>query len=337
MAIPILSLFCGCGGFDLGFVQAGFKVALALDIDRAAVNSYNHNHPWAVAQECDLSNATGRSVIELLRSRAPRVVPRGVIGGSPCQTFSSGNVHVKSDDLRHGLPKKYAAILKEFNEQFRLDFFVFENVRGITYQKHRDTFAEFKALFEDAGFRLFEGLLDAVDFGVPQHRPRMFVVGLNKEKYPAADFTFPTPTVRKPRTVGGAIRTFPEPVFFERGIKGLESWHHPNHWTMQPRSKKFTNGFLKEGQCEGRSFRVLAWEKPSWTVAYGNREIHIHPNGTRRLSVFEAMTLQGLPDWYELKGNLSEQIRQVSDAVPWQVGNAIATELKRTIGRRRKI
>ena len=69
---------------------------------------------------------------------------------------------------------------------------------------------------------------------------------------------------------------------------------------------------------------MLSWSEPSWTIAYGNREIHIHPSGTRRLSVYESMLLQGFPTSYVLKGNLSEQIRQVSDTVPSQVGAALA-------------
>jgi DNA (cytosine-5)-methyltransferase 1 len=73
---------------------------------------------------------------------------------------------------------------------------------------------------------------------------------------------------------------------------------------------------------------VLSWDKPSWTVAYGNREIHIHPSGTRRLSVYEAMLLQGLPKSYVLKGNLSEQVRQVSDTIPCQVGEALANTIR---------
>ena len=106
---------------------------------------------------------------------------------------------------------------------------------------------------------------------------------------------------------------------------------HPNHWCMRPRSDKFNNGYLKEGDLKGRAFRVLAWDEPSWTVAYGHREVHIHPEGTRRLSVYEAMLLQGYPRTYRLLGNMSDQIRLVSDAVAPPVAEALAHKIKQVI------
>lgn len=329
MPIPIISLFSGCGSFDLGFMQAGFQVDLALDIDPAAVASYNFNHGKGIAQEADLSAPDiATHILEILEARKLPEPPRGIIGGSPCQSFSKGNVHVKIEDIRHTLPRSYAAILKKLNRQYQLDFFVFENVHGITYEKHQQNFAEFKELFEDAGFHLFEGLLDAIDFQVPQNRPRVFIVGLSKEKYPNTNFNFPVAGTTKRTTIDSVINDLPLPQFFSRKLDCMQFPHHPNHWTMKPKSPKFHNGFLKEGQNMGRSFRVLSWKQPSWTVAYGNREIHIHPTGTRRLSVYEAMRIQGLPHRYRLLGNLSDQIRQVSDAVPPQLGEALATSLQ---------
>ena len=100
---------------------------------------------------------------------------------------------------------------------------------------------------------------------------------------------------------------------------------------MQPKSEKFRNGKLKAGENRGRSFRVLSWDKPSWTVAYGHREIHIHPDGKRRLSVYEAMLLQGLPAWYRLTGNLSAQVQQVSDTVPRQLAAALARRIRQSV------
>ena len=122
-SIPILSLFSGCGGFDLGFAKAGFDIALALDINQSAVDSYTHNHKGNRAEVCDLSTTRGEDIIKKLDKKQLSTPPRGVIGGSPCQSFSKGNVHFKADDIRHTLPKSYAAILKTLNEHYELDFF----------------------------------------------------------------------------------------------------------------------------------------------------------------------------------------------------------------------
>jgi DNA (cytosine-5)-methyltransferase 1 len=325
--IPIISLFSGCGGFDLGFAKAGFRVDLAFDVNQVAVKTYNKNHGRGIARECDLATVNPDDIISLINNES-LAVPRGVIGGSPCQSFSNGNVHHKKRDARHALPRKYARILKALNEEYALDFFVFENVLGLSGKKHRKTLGQFKSLFEEAGFRLFAGNLDALHFGVAQRRPRMFLVGVNADKYKNGDFIFPEGNAGNRRTVRSMIKGLPEPTFFRRDLKPEDIAHHPNHWTMKPKSKKFNNGFLKEGQNQGRSFRVLSWDKPSWTVAYGHREIHIHPSGRRRLSVYEAMRLQGLPKSYRLLGTLSAQIQQVSDAVPSQVGKALAKQIR---------
>jgi DNA (cytosine-5)-methyltransferase 1 len=95
---------------------------------------------------------------------------------------------------------------------------------------------------------------------------------------------------------------------------------------MRPKSKKFDpdNNFLEPGNNQGRSFRALEWEEPSLTVAYGHREVHIHPECHRRLSMFEAMRLQKFPDSYELVGNMSQQIDMISDAVAPPVAKALA-------------
>ena len=321
--VDVISLFSGCGGFDLGFSSAGFPIGLALDVDAMAVKSYNHNRDEHVCHVADLAEADAEAISELYRENCGSQLPRGVIGGPPCQTFSNGNVHFNDDDARHMLPRHYACTLRILNEKYDLDFFMFENVKGITSPKHRKEFTTIKRLFSRAGFNLFKGELDAADFGVAQHRCRVFIVGFNKVKYPDLEFEFPAAQTSVPLTVASKLKGLPEPLLFKRGTQKDDIPFHPNHWTMYPRSRKFTDGSLANGHKQGRSFRVLKWEKPSLTVAYGNREIHVHPDIQRRLSVYEAMLLQGFPEDYELLGTLSDQIRQVSDAIPPQLGVAL--------------
>lgn len=329
--LPVVSLFSGSGGLDEGFAQAGFTPVLAMDIDRAACQTFERNHPLVRVLKKDLSQAVNGYVVERL-SESPRAVqPVGVIGGPPCQAFSLSNVHKRSDDPRLKLPGNYAHILAELNKHYGLDFFVFENVLGLRNKAHAEMFTYFKKLFASAGFTIFEGELDAQDFGVAQVRKRVFVVGFNRKKYGAVEFAFPrgNPSLRS--TVKETIASLPPPVFFERGMRGEDVPHHPNHWCLRPRSKKFFNGFLKEGDVKGRPFRVLEWGKPSWTVAYGHREVHIHPSGKRRLSIYEAMLLQGFRPDYVFEGTLSDQIRLVSDAVPPPLAKALAESVLKVL------
>jgi DNA (cytosine-5)-methyltransferase 1 len=329
--LPVVSLFSGSGGLDEGFVQAGFSPVLAMDIDGAACQTFDWNHPRVRILKKDLSQAVNGYVVERLSELPSAVRPIGVIGGPPCQAFSLSNVHKKSNDPRLKLPGNYAHILSELNKHYGLDFFVFENVLGLRHKAHSELFGYFKELFSLAGFTIFEGELDAQDFGVAQVRKRVFVVGFNNKKYKAVKFEFPKGDPSQRRTVKEIIGKLPPPTIFERGMRSEDVPHHPNHWCLKPKSKKFFNGFLKEGDIKGRPFRVLEWGKPSWTVAYGHREVHIHPSGIRRLSIYEAMLLQGFRPDYVLKGNLSDQIRQVSDAVPPPLAAALAESVLKVL------
>ena len=94
-------------------------------------------------------------------------------------------------------------------------------------------------------------------------------------------------------------------------------------------SKRFLQP--EESDQTGRSFRRLKWDQPSPTVAYGHREIHVHPSGRRRLSIYEAMLLQGFPDEFVLEGNLSAQVEQVSNAVPPPLARSLATAIKEAL------
>lgn len=330
-SLPVVSLFSGSGGLDIGFESAGFQTILAVDLSAAACRTFKTNHPLVQVVRADLSKTRAHYVTERLEELPDYVTPLGVIGGPPCQAFSLGNGYKRTNDPRARLSEKYAAILRELNKKFRLDFFVFENVLGLKHEKHRQAFAKFKRLFKRAGFDIFEAELNAADFGVAQTRRRVFIVGFNS-RYKQTHFEFPSPNGgARRRTVKQAIGGLPRPTYFRRGLSWSQIRYHPNHWCMRPKSRKFSDGRLKAGRIRGRPFRVLDWYKPSWTVAYGNREVHVHPNGRRRLSVYEAMLLQGFPKKYHLVGNLSEQIRLISDAVPPPLAKALAQTIKKKL------
>lgn len=324
--IPVISLFTGAGGLDLGFREGGFKTVIALDADRAAVETYNANKLERCATQCNLRRIDGQNLVALIGQHAAGVRPRGVIGGPPCQTFSIGNVRRSRTDGRGTLGLHYARLVGALNRGFNLDFFVFENVTGLRNPRHRTRYKNIISALTNSGFAVFAGELDAVWFGVPQNRQRLFLVGINALRYPWLKFEFPSQPLGKPHTVRDAIKGLPEPTFFKRGIMADQIPFHPNHWTMNPRSKKFS-ARNAAANGDGRSFRRLKWDRPSRTVAYGNREIHLHPSGHRRLSVLEAMLLQGFRVDFELKGTLSDQISQVSNAVPPPLAAALARSL----------
>jgi DNA (cytosine-5)-methyltransferase 1 len=332
-SIPIISLFCGAGGLDLGFNQSGFRTILAIDNNPAACRTFTLNHPTCHVLKRDLSTVHRRYIVDRISELPLEDVPVGIIGGPPCQAFSVSNVHKKDNDVRSLLPSHYASHLAVLRMELDIDFFVFENVPGLRSRNHDTLFTELKGLFEQAGFIIKEEILDAQDFGVPQRRRRIFVVGFNRKKHPNISFSFPNSSQQVPVTVRDVLGNLPDPAYFSRDLKVDQIAFHPNHWCMRPRSPKFQNGHLtREGNGnKGRPFRVLEWDSPSPTVAYGHREVHVHPSGKRRLSVYEAMLLQGFPHDYRLYGNLSEQITLISNAVPPPVGCALAEQIRKSL------
>lgn len=325
--LPILSLFSGAGGLDLGFRRAGFIPLLAIDISPAAVRTYQRNHPGTRVEQLDLSETPVEELIALWNTCSNGQPPAGIVGGPPCQAFSVSNVHQKSDDPRARLVERYAEIIATFAQSIGLDFFVFENVPGLLGKRHRARYEAFKEACQAAGFRIFEKTIDAVNFGVPQYRPRVIVVGLNERSLGEASFDIPGGN-SDPVPVSSVLAGLPEPEYYRPGLKPEEVPFHPNHVTQRVKSPKFAAGSFQPGQVIGRSFRVLRWDAPSWTVAYGHREVHIHPGCHRRLSVYEAMRLQGFPHEYVLEGTLSQQVTLVSDACPPPVGEALGAAIR---------
>lgn len=386
----VISLFCGPGGFDEGFRQAGFQTVFAADIDIPAIQTHRLNHPQADAMVLDLSGEYAESVIwNQLQARLGKEAPIGIIGGPPCQSFSVGNSHkVKPttnqlalpldeggeitdeapveetepeqlEDPRDKLPAVYASLISHLQSRYRnkIHFFVFENVCAI---KNNPAYLEFKEGVRNAGFRVFETDLDAVNFGVPQFRKRLFIIGVNTELHPRfaqlADFPWPSGSEHR-LTVGDIFQHIhAHPVIANSGLLPDEVATvagHPNHWCMDPKSPKLRSqveerwteagkpyrvALLDEQKPElerkmgGKSFKVLSLDQPSYTVAYGHREVHFHPEGHRRLSVYEALLLQGFPETYRFAGTLSDQIRLVSEVVAPPVARALGEQIQKELG-----
>jgi DNA (cytosine-5)-methyltransferase 1 len=316
-------------------------VRLAIDSDEAAQKTYQQNHPSASVHTVDLSRVDASGIARLWEESCPNTRPVGVVGGPPCQAFSVANARPRESDARRDLPARYALLLKGLNDRFNLDFFVFENVTGLLSPRHKDYYARLLKMFEDAHFTVWPSILDAQWFGVPQRRKRLFVVGLNRGKFGRKPFNLPDGRGDiTPVNVRQAIEGLPEAVLFKPGLQPALIPYHPNHWTMVPRSPKFENGLLKKQPVNGRSFRVLKWDAPSWTISFGHREVYVHPLGHRRLSVLEAMLLQGFPPTYQLVGTLSDQLRLASDAVPPPLAHGVALVIRdfveRATGSRRR-
>jgi DNA (cytosine-5)-methyltransferase 1 len=322
----VISLFSGAGGMDIGFEKAGFKIAFAADSNLASVNTHNYNSKNRIAHCIDLLEAPSKELMHKIGIQiSGHQQPRGIIGGPPCQGFSLANTQRSNSDPRNLLAIKYAEIINKLATTYPIEFFVFENVPGIKSEENKGSLNLLKRKLAQK-FYLYTTELNAADFGVPQKRRRFFMVGIRRVAGNVRVFNFPTGRFNEHKTVRSVIENLPEPQYFSRGLNSELIPFHPNHWTMKPKSARFLTP--TDAVKGARSFIRLGWDKPSRTVAYGHREIHVHPNGHRRLSIYEAMRLQGFPTEYRLTGTLSEQVTQVSNAVPPPVAESIAKSIR---------
>lgn len=322
----IVSLFAGAGGLDLGFKQAGFTVSVAIDAASAAIRSYKRNFPRSLAVTADLTALQPRGVLAHVRKKISEGSRIAVIGGPPCQGFSRANIGALRDDPRNKLPTLYLEIVRELQKHYDVEFLVIENVLGIRDKKHAGTYNALVLAIGRLGFDVTEKMLCATDFGVPQNRKRIILSCMRKGR----GYSKVKPRKRAGLlTVRDAIGHVAEPALFQRSLDTADIPGHPNNWTMMPKSTRFLTEIVNSSSS--RSFKRLQWDLPSPTIAFGNREIHVHPNGHRRLSIYEAMLLQGFPHDFVLEGTLSEQVAQVSNAVPPPLGRSVALAVKRAL------
>lgn len=322
----VISLFSGAGGLDWGFHENGFNIALAIDITPAAIKTHKRNFEKSNGFVADLIELGPDGVLGKVVECVPLGSRIGVIGGPPCQGFSRANTGSRIDDPRNSLPALYLEVVQALKQHYVVDFVVFENVLGMKDKKHAPTYQALLNGLSNLDFSVTEKVLCALDFGVPQTRRRIILSAMRNGNGNLAVNPLGCTGVR---TVREAIGHLGEPIFFEPKLDPANIPIHPNHWTMKPKSSKFRHPELVNKN--GRSFRRLNWDEPSRTIAFGHREIHVHPCGKRRLSIYEAMILQGFPEGFVLEGNLSEQAEQVSNAVPPPLASSVAAAVKQSL------
>jgi DNA (cytosine-5)-methyltransferase 1 len=306
MGMKIISLFSGAGGLDLGLAKAGHEIAWANDIDKNAVATYRKNIGTHIVcadiKEIDMA-----------------VIPDGdvIVGGFPCQGFSRANLLRNVDDERNQLYKFFYKAV----ELKKPKFFIAENVKGILSMDGGKVISQIVSDFENAGYVVKVKLLNSADYGVPQTRQRVFIVGQRKDLGSEMLFRFPSQTHGKDGV--------PQPwVTIENAIGQYPSPDEPNG---------FLNHYCSAYKVEYRNFtghRETDPGKPSPTIlARGNGKGGVcalpHYNGKRRLTVRESAAIQTFPDDFEFLGAMNSCYRQIGNAVPVRLGILLGEELAR--------
>ena len=281
-----VSLFCGAGGLDIGFEQAGFKTIWANDFDKDACKTHQN---WSKAKVVcgDIAKV---DVTEIPDSDI-------ILGGFPCQGFSLSGPR-KIDDSRNVLYKYYVRIVKAKQPKI----FVGENVKGLLTMANGDIFEAIKEEFSQCGYNVFSQLVNARDFGVPQDRERVIIVGIRKD-LGINDFSIPIPK-NKHMTMREALAGMPEP--------------NPDDVCNAPYSSRFMSRNRKRG-----------WDDVSYTIPAMAKQVTLHPsspdmeklgtdlwkfgnNGlTRRFSWQEAAVIQTFPRDLKFEGDLVSKYKQI--------------------------
>jgi len=311
--MKVIDLFCGIGGFSLGFQRAGFEVSLGIDIDPVCCRNFS-------------SNLKVESLCRDVRNLDPREFDVDVVIGSPpCKSFSFASQRRHRPDPENDLIFEYA----RFVEQIQPEAFAFENVVGLRVGWRKKLVYDLKKRLVSKGYHVIDVILNAYEFGVPQTRKRLFLIGLRNA-------SFFTPVRRE----GGNVRD----AF--RGVEGK-----PNHIWQKSRKAREVMRYIPQGKSLSRVWKKLpqhlqrryasfanmhnniyyrlAWDKPSITICNPAKAMILHPEEDRVISVREAMRLQSLPDDFILVGPLRKQYQMTADAVPPPLSEAIANFIKR--------
>ncbi len=322
----IVSFFAGAGGLDLGFQKAGFNVVWANEYDKEIWETYEKNHKSTVLDR--------RSIVDITSNEVPDC--DGIIGGPPCQSWSEAGTLRGVNDSRGQLFFDFIRIIADKQPKF----FLAENVSGMLLPTHKDALANIKKLFEECGYNLTFGLVNASDYGVPQDRKRVFFVGYRKDL--GITFEFPKPTTPKEKiTLEKAIGDLEETAVARKngvGQNGNEC-KIANHEYMLG---DFSPIFMSRN-------RVREWKEVSFTIQAGARHIPIHPQAPkmtfieqnkrefvkgqehlyRRLSVRECARIQTFPDSFTFYyNNISAGYKMIGNAVPVRLAKAIAEKIK---------
>ncbi|MCO4815327.1 MAG: DNA cytosine methyltransferase [Flavobacteriales bacterium] len=303
--MKIASLFSGAGGLDLGFLRVGHEVIWANDNYEDAVMSYKENIGHHVVLD-DIKNIDSNAIPD----------HDMLIGGFPCQGFSVANTGRSKNDERNSLYLEFLRVLLDKKPKF----FVAENVKGILSLDKGAVFDLIISDFEKTGYNVKYKILNSADYGVPQKRERVIIIGTRRDLNISIDH--PVPTHSRVSTlhnslspwvsVGDALENIPDP----------DGDHNLVNHTYSKFKLKF-NGYMGN--------RFIDPEKPAPTVtargdSKGGVVVLHHPNNKRRMSVRELATVQSFPLNFKFSGTNSSAYRQIGNAVPPDMAEAIARE-----------
>lgn len=333
-----IDLFAGAGGLSLGLHEAGWNVLTAIEVDGWAVATYKENFSSTdvICSDVRAIDFTQFRGIDLLA------------GGPPCQPFSVAGKQLAKADARDMVPEFIRAV-----KEIRPKAFVMENVSGLQTAKHLYYSQWVFRQFRELGYSVYVSILDAASYGVPQHRDRIFFIGLPE----GTQFTFPEKThgLGTPRPYIASRQVLAD-VPDSGALDAIASSDEPNTAIVTYAKNPVLRPSPWAGMLVNGGGRPINLDEPSPTIpatAGGNRthivdfdgvllEYHRYlmnggkprsgrVEGVRRLTMRESARLQSFPDSFVFKGPKTAQYRQVGNAVPPLMAKAVGEAIYKAV------
>ena len=315
-----IDLCCGAGGLSLGFINKGFNAIMMNDINKRCCETIKNNIE-NVDIRCE-------SMVDIDLSKYDFDI---LIGGVPCQSWSySGNCN--------GLNDKRGSMILEFIKLTKIyhpKVFVIENVKGLLTHDKRKTFKYILSQIPNE-YNVYHKILNANDFGVAQKRQRLFIVGVSKEI--KKEYLFPQPQDYKPVLKDVLVQRSDDLLLSDGYRYSKDKFEimklvpEGGCWIDLPiniQKKYMGNSFGSKGGNRGYA-RRLSMRRPSPTILTNPNQKQTelcHPLETRPINVIESARIQSFPDWYKFSGGVHEQYKQIGNAVPVKLAEAIAESI----------
>lgn len=355
MRLNAISLFSGAMGLDLGFEKAGFNIRVCIEKDKEAARTIRLNTSIPVIEE-DITQVETERILKTAGLGRNEVDI--VIGGPPCQAFSTAGKQKGLSDFRGNVIIQYLRVVNDI----RPTYFVLENVRGILsaklnsipeeYSEYNDTVDVKGGVlnflvneFRKSGYSVSYALLNAANYGVPEKRERVIIIGHLGDRVP-----IPSPT----HSENGTFNTKPWVTLFDAIgdlenrddltyiplraksmpyltlLKGGENWRNlPPELAQKAMGKAYFLGGGKTG-----FLRRLSFDEPSPTLVTSPTmpaTLLCHPTRLRPLAIEEYSRIQQFPEHWKFSGNITSIYRQIGNAVPVGLGYAVGRQIIRHI------
>lgn len=327
-----IELFAGAGGLALGIEKAGFETLALIENNSNAAQTLSTNRPeWNVIckdirliSDLDLENffSIKSGELDLLS------------GGAPCQAFSYAGKRLGLEDTRGTLFYDYGLFL----EKLKPKMFLFENVRGLLTHDSGKTYKTMLRVFEEAGYKTYKKILNAWDYGVAQKRERLITIGVRNDLLKDIKFSFPTPYLNKPVLKDILMNVPPSEgsEYSEHKKKIFDLVPPGGYWRDIPEeiAKDYMKSCWDMGGGRTGILRRLSMDEPSLTVLTSpsqKQTDRCHPIESRPFTIRENARIQSFPDEWLFIGSISEQYKQVGNAVPVNLAYEIAKKIREAL------